>query len=67
MRKMHSQLLSGEVDPHLSDFEESEIKSEPEENDEFSEPTAQLLMKVDLVGNANDLHGYMTIRLACKF
>lgn len=40
MRKKHSQLLSGEVDVHLSDNEESEIKSEPEENDEFPEPEA---------------------------
>lgn len=32
--------MSGEVDVHLSDNEESEIKSEPEENDEFPEPEA---------------------------
>lgn len=40
MRKKHSQVLSGEVDVHLSDNEESRIKSEPEENDGFPEPEA---------------------------
>lgn len=39
-KKQSQQLLAGEVDAHLSDNEESEIKSEPEKNNEFLEPEA---------------------------
>lgn len=41
MHKKNSHILSGEVDKHLSYNEESEIKSEPEENDGFPKPTAR--------------------------
>lgn len=61
-KSIHS-FMSEEVNVHLFD-EESEIESKSEEKDEFPGPEAPNASRP--CGNANDLHGYMTMRVTSK-
>lgn len=66
MRKYHLQILFGEVDAHLSGIIRN-LKLSVNLRRMINSQSQRLLILVDLLGNANHMHGCMTMTLTCKF